>query len=430
MKNRLTLYIGLGMVLGIAAGWVSHGMAPDAAAARTIAGYYAILTDVFLRLVKMVIAPLVFATLVSGLAGMRSDRDIGRIGLRSIGWFVCASFISLALGLVFVNLLQPGAGLHLVASGTPVDTGLNTSGLNLRDVITKVFPTSLLDAMARNDILEIVVFSVFFGLGLNALKGVPAVAALIALVDATMAVMLRLTNYVMRAAPIGVFGALASAVTVKGIGLLATYGKLVGSFYVGLAALWIVLVAVGWLFLGKRVGALLRAIREPAMLAFSTASSEAAFPRLTEKLEEFGVDKKIVGFTLPLGYAFNLDGSMMYQSFAAVFIAQAFGIDMPLGQQVLMLLVLMLSSKGMASVPRGSVVVVAAIAPMFQLPVEGVALVLAVDQALDMGRTMTNVVGNSIATAVIARWEDARTASTERAVAGAGVDYRAGIAAR
>ena len=430
MKNRLTLHIGLGMVLGITAGWISHEMTPGADAARTIAGYYAILTDVFLRLIKMVIAPLVFATLVSGLAGMRSDRDIGRIGLRSIGWFLCASFISLALGLVFVNLLQPGAGLHLVASGAPVDTGLNTSGLNLRDVITKVFPTSLLDAMARNDILEIVVFSVFFGLGLNALKGVPAVAALIALVDATMAVMLRLTNYVMRAAPIGVFGALASAVTVKGIGLLATYGKLVGSFYVGLAALWIMLVAVGWLFLGKRVGALLRAIREPAMLAFSTASSEAAFPRLTEKLEEFGVDKKIVGFTLPLGYAFNLDGSMMYQSFAAVFIAQAFGIDMPLGQQVLMLLVLMLSSKGMASVPRGSVVVVAAIAPMFQLPIEGVALVLAVDQALDMGRTMTNVVGNSIATAVIARWEDARAASTGRVAAGAGVDYRAGIAAR
>jgi Na+/H+-dicarboxylate symporter len=430
MKNRLTLYIGLGMALGITAGWISHEMAPDAAAAKTIAGDYAILTDVFLRLIKMVIAPLVFATLVSGLAGMRSDRDIGRIGLRSVGWFLCASFISLALGLVFVNLLQPGAGLHLAASGAPVDTGLNTSGLNVRDVVTKVFPTSLLDAMARNDILEIVVFSVFFGLGLNALKGVPAVAALIALVDATMAVMLRLTNYVMRAAPIGVFGALASAVTLKGIGLLATYGKLVGSFYVGLAALWIVLVAVGWLFLGKRVAALLRAIREPAMLAFSTASSEAAFPRLTEKLEEFGVDKKIVGFTLPLGYAFNLDGSMMYQSFAAVFIAQAFGIDMPLGQQVLMLLVLMLSSKGMASVPRGSVVVVAAIAPMFQLPVEGVALVLAVDQALDMGRTMTNVVGNSIATAVIARWEDARAASTERAVAGAGVDYRAGVAAR
>jgi Na+/H+-dicarboxylate symporter len=420
MKNRLTLYIGLGMILGVAAGYVSHETAADADAARTTAGYYSVLADVFLRLVKMVIAPLVFTTLVSGLAGMRSDRDIGRIGIRSIGWFVCASFVSLALGLVFVNLLQPGAGLHLVASSAPASTGLNTSGLNAKDVITKVFPTSLLDAMVRNDILEIVVFSLFFGLGLNALKGLPAVDALIEMVDGTMEVMLRLTNYVMRAAPIGVFGALASAVTVKGIGLLATYGKLVGSFYVGLMALWIVLIAVGYLFLGKRVGTLMRAIREPAMLAFSTASSEAAFPRLTEKLEEFGVDKKIVGFTLPLGYAFNLDGSMMYQSFAAVFIAQAFGIDMPLGQQVVMLLVLMLSSKGMASVPRGSVVVVAAIAPMFQLPIEGVALVLAVDQALDMGRTMTNVVGNSIATAVIARWENAKAAPDETVAADAG----------
>jgi len=409
MKNRLTLYIALGMLLGVAAGAISHGLAADADAARSIASWYSILTDVFLRLVKMVIAPLVFATLVSGLAGMRSDRDIGRIGVRSIAWFACASFVSLALGLVFVNLLQPGAGLHLVASSAPVNTGLNTAGLNVKDVITKIFPTSLLDAMVRNDILEIVVFSVFFGLSLNALKSVPAVAALIALVDALMDAMLRLTNYVMRAAPIGVFGALASAVTIKGVGLLATYGKLVGSFYVGLAALWVVLVAVGYLFLGKRVGALMRAIREPAMLAFSTASSEAAFPRLTEKLEAFGIDKKIVGFTLPLGYAFNLDGSMMYQSFAAVFIAQAFGIDMSLGQQATMLLVLMLSSKGMASVPRGSVVVVAAIAPMFHLPAEGVALVLAVDQALDMGRTMTNVVGNSIATAVIARWEGVRT---------------------
>jgi len=419
MKNRLTLYIGIGMIAGILAGYISHETAADAESAKTIAGYYSILTDVFLRLIKMIIAPLVFATLVSGLAGMRSDRDIGRIGLRSIGWFVCASFASLMLGLVFVNVLQPGAGLHLVAGGAPISTGLNTAGLNFKDVVTKAFPTSLLDAMARNDILEIVVFSVFFGLGLNALKHVPAVATLITMVDGMMGVMLRLTDFVMRAAPFGVFGALASAVTVKGIGLLVTYGKLVGTFYVGLAALWIVLIAVGYAFLGKPVAALLRSIREPAMLAFSTASSEAAFPRLTEKLEQFGIDKKIVGFTLPLGYAFNLDGSMMYQSFAAVFIAQAFGIDMPLGQQFMMLLVLMLSSKGMASVPRGSVVVVAAVAPMFGLPVEGVALVLAVDQALDMGRTMTNVVGNSIATAVIARWETApRRAASPDAVAG------------
>jgi Na+/H+-dicarboxylate symporter len=212
----------------------------------------------------------------------------------------------------------------------------------------------------------------------------------------------------MRLAPIGVFGALASAITVNGLDVLATYGKLVGSFYLGLVTLWIVLILVGHVFLGKSIWKLLKAVREPAMLAFSTASSEAAYPRLTEKLEAFGIDKKVVGFTLPLGYAFNLDGSMMYQAFAAIFIAQAFGIDMPLSAQIMMLLVLMLSSKGMAGVARGSVVVVAAVAPMFHLPPSGVVLILAIDQILDMGRTATNVIGNSIATAVIAKWEAKR----------------------
>ena len=228
-------------------------------------------------------------------------------------------------------------------------------------------------------------------------------------IDGMVPVMLRLTDYVMRAAPFGVFGAIASAVTLRGLDVLLTYGKLIGSFYLGLVLLWAALVGVGYLFLGKQVGALLKAVREPAMLAFSTASSEAAYPRLTEQLEKFGVDKKVVGFTLPLGYVFNLDGSMMYQSFAAIFIAQAFGIDMPLSQQIFMLLVLMLSSKGMASVPRGSVVVVAAVAPLFHLPAEGVVMVLAIDQILDMGRTMTNVIGNSVATAVIAKWEARRS---------------------
>jgi Na+/H+-dicarboxylate symporter len=296
--------------------------------------------------------------------------------------------------------------------------------------VTHAIPTSVLDAMARNDILEIVVFSMFFGVGLNALKGNPHVDALIQAIDGLVPVMLRLTNYVMRVAPLGVFGALASSVTLKGLGVLVTYGKLIGSFYVGLAMLWAVLIGVGYLFLGGKVGQLLRAIREPAMLAFSTASSEAAFPRLTEKLEQFGIDKKIVGFTLPLGYAFNLDGSMMYQSFAAIFIAQAFGIDMPLSQQVIMLLVLMLSSKGMASVPRGSVVVVAAVAPLFGLPMEGVVLVLAIDQLLDMGRTMTNIIGNSIATAVIADAEKSHApihAGLEPAVS---LNYRGSHAGR
>jgi Na+/H+-dicarboxylate symporter len=325
-----------------------------------------------------------------------------------VGWFVCASLFSLALGLVLANALQPGAGLHMTQTSSDVATGLNTAGLNFKDFVTHAFPSSIIDAMARNDILQILVFSVLFGVVLSAIKKDPRVTPLIAAIDALVPTMLKLTDYVMRLAPIGVFGALASAITVNGLDVLATYGKLVGSFYLGLVTLWIVLILVGHVFLGKSIWKLLKAVREPAMLAFSTASSEAAYPRLTEKLEAFGIDKKVVGFTLPLGYAFNLDGSMMYQAFAAIFIAQAFGIDMPLSAQIMMLLVLMLSSKGMAGVARGSVVVVAAVAPMFHLPPSGVVLILAIDQILDMGRTATNVIGNSIATAVIAKWEAKR----------------------
>ena len=410
MKNRLTFYILVGMVLGVIVGYVCHRTVADAAEAKTIAGYFSIITDIFLRLVKMIIAPLVFATLVSGLAGMEGTSDVRRIGFRSVGWFVCASLFSLALGLVLANALQPGAGLHMTQTSSDVATGLNTAGLNFKDFITHAFPSSIIDAMARNDILQILVFSVLFGVVLSAIKTDPRVTPLIAGIDALVPAMLKLTDYVMRLAPIGVFGALASAITVHGLDVLTTYGKLVGSFYLGLVLLWAVLILVGHVFLGKSIWKLLKAVREPAMLAFSTASSEAAYPRLTEKLEQFGIDKKVVGFTLPLGYAFNLDGSMMYQAFAAIFIAQAFGIDMPLSAQIMMLLVLMLSSKGMAGVARGSVVVVAAVAPMFHLPPSGVVLILAIDQILDMGRTATNVIGNSIATAVIAKWEAKRVA--------------------
>jgi len=410
MKNRLTFYIVVGMVLGVIVGYVCHRTVADAAEAKTIAGYFSIITDIFLRLVKMIIAPLVFATLVSGLAGMEGTSDVRRIGFRSVGWFVCASLFSLALGLVLANALQPGAGLHMTQTSSDVATGLNTAGLNFKDFVTHAFPSSIIDAMARNDILQILVFSVLFGVVLSAIKTDPRVTPLIAGIDALVPAMLKLTDYVMRLAPIGVFGALASAITVHGLDVLTTYGKLVGSFYLGLVLLWAVLILVGHVFLGKSIWKLLKAVREPAMLAFSTASSEAAYPRLTEKLEQFGIDKKVVGFTLPLGYAFNLDGSMMYQAFAAIFIAQAFGIDMPLSAQITMLLVLMLSSKGMAGVARGSVVVVAAVAPMFHLPPSGVVLILAIDQILDMGRTATNVIGNSIATAVIAKWEAKRVA--------------------
>ncbi|SAI34445.1 proton/sodium-glutamate symport protein [Bordetella ansorpii] len=415
MKNRLTLSIAIAMLLGVAVGYACHVSITDAAQLKEVAGYFSIITDIFLRLIKMIIAPLVFATLVSGLAGLDSGGEVGRIGLRSVLWFVCASLVSLGIGLVMANVTAPGAGLNLTAPATEVATGLNTSGLNVKDVITHAFPTSVLDAMARNDILQILVFSVFMGLALSALKRDPKVAYVVNVVDGMVPVMLRLTDYVMRFAPFGVFGAIASVVTVRGLDVLFTYGKLLGSFYLALLLLWIVLFAVGWAFLGSKVITLLKTIREPAMIAFSTASSEAAFPRLTEKLEEYGVDKKVVGFTLPLGYAFNLDGSMLYQAFAAIFIAQAFGVEMSVSQQVTMLLILMISSKGMASVPRGAVVVVAAVAPMFHLPAAGIALILAIDQLLDMGRTMTNVIGNSVATAVIAKWEEQRKPGADAA---------------
>lgn len=415
MKNRLTLSIAIAMLLGVAVGYACHVSITDAAQLKEVAGYFSIITDIFLRLIKMIIAPLVFATLVSGLAGLDSGGEVGRIGLRSVLWFVCASLVSLGIGLVMANVTAPGAGLNLTAPASEVTTGLNTSGLNVKDVITHAFPTSVLDAMARNDILQILVFSVFMGLALSALKRDPKVAYVVNVVDGMVPVMLRLTDYVMRFAPFGVFGAIASVVAVRGLDVLFTYGKLLGSFYLALVLLWLVLFAVGWAFLGSKILTLLKTIREPAMIAFSTASSEAAFPRLTEKLEEYGVDKKVVGFTLPLGYAFNLDGSMLYQAFAAIFIAQAFGVEMSVPQQVTMLLILMISSKGMASVPRGAVVVVAAVAPMFHLPAAGIALILAIDQLLDMGRTMTNVIGNSVATAVIAKWEEQRKPGADAA---------------
>ncbi|SAI73832.1 proton/sodium-glutamate symport protein [Bordetella ansorpii] len=415
MKNRLTLSIAIAMLLGVAVGYACHVSITGAAQLKEVAGYFSIITDIFLRLIKMIIAPLVFATLVSGLAGLDSGGEVGRIGLRSVLWFVCASLVSLGIGLVMANVTAPGAGLNLTAPASEVTTGLNTSGLNVKDVITHAFPTSVLDAMARNDILQILVFSVFMGLALSALKRDPKVAYVVNVVDGMVPVMLRLTDYVMRFAPFGVFGAIASVVAVRGLDVLFTYGKLLGSFYLALVLLWLVLFAVGWAFLGSKILTLLKTIREPAMIAFSTASSEAAFPRLTEKLEEYGVDKKVVGFTLPLGYAFNLDGSMLYQAFAAIFIAQAFGVEMSVPQQVTMLLILMISSKGMASVPRGAVVVVAAVAPMFHLPAAGIALILAIDQLLDMGRTMTNVIGNSVATAVIAKWEEQRKPGADAA---------------
>ena len=402
MRNRLTAFILIGMVAGVLTGYVANlWVGGDDATAKEVAGYFHLLADIFLHLIKMIIAPLVFSTLVAGIAHMGDSAALGRIGGRALAWFIIASLISLTLGLILVNFFQPGAGLNLVRSG--VDAGVSTEGLNFRDFVLHIFPTSMIGAMAENSILQIVVFSLFVGVALTAIgeKGKPIVTVIEAMVE----LMLQVTGYVMRVAPLAVFGALASSITVQGLGVLQTYGELVGEFYIAIFCLWGLLFLAGSLFLGKRMIKLVRYVREPILIAFSTASSEAAYPKMLEQLDRFGVPRRIYSFVLPLGYSFNLDGSMMYSTFATIFIAQAYGIDLPIATQITILLVLMVTSKGIAAVPRASLVVVAATLGQFDLPVEGVAFILAVDHFMDMGRTATNVLGNAIATSVITKWE-------------------------
>jgi Na+/H+-dicarboxylate symporter len=419
-KSRSGAWIAGALVLGVVIGHLVHVLAPDPAAAKTIAGYFSILTDVFLRLVKMVIAPLVFATLVAGMAGHKGG-GAGRIGLKAMAWFVSASLVSLLLGLVLVNLLQPGRDLGLPLPAADATTNLKTSALSLKEFVTHLVPKSFFEAMAGNEILQILIFSLFFGAALSAFKDETA-ATITRLLQELVHVMLKLTAIVMRFAPVGVLGAVVSAIAVQGLGVLVTYGRFVGGFYLGLAVLWLVLLTAGWLVLRGRTFDLVRRVREPMLIAFTTSSSEAAYPKTMEALERFGVPERITGFVLPLGYSFNLDGSMMYQAFAVMFIAQAYGIPLSVGTQLTMLLVLMITSKGIAGVARASLVVVAATLPMFKLPEAGLLLVIGIDQFLDMGRTVTNVLGNSLAAAVVARWEGAlgpATPDTPRAPAGA-----------
>ncbi|WP_420995484.1 dicarboxylate/amino acid:cation symporter [Cupriavidus sp. 30B13] len=404
--NRLPTLIFIAMLLGVLAGMAAHNMAPDAAAAKSIADHLSILTDVFLRMIKMIIGPLVFATLVSGIAGMGDGRAVGRIGLKAMAWFIAASITSLLLGLLMANLLQPGQGMNLALPPADAASNLKTGALNLRDFIAHMFPRSFVEAMATNEILQIVVFSLFFGFALGTVKdgvGKPVLAA----IDGLGHVMLKVTNYVMAFAPVGVFGAIAAVITAEGLGVLVVYAKLLGSVYLSLALLWVALIAGGYFFLGRDVFRLLKLVRAPLMIGFATASSESAYPKVIEQLGRFGVKERITGFVLPLGYSFNLDGSIMYTSFAALFVAQVYGIHLSLAQQVTMLLVLLVTSKGIAGVPRASLVVVAAVLPMFGLPEAGILLVLGIDHVLDMGRTVTNVLGNAIATTVVAKSEDA-----------------------
>jgi Na+/H+-dicarboxylate symporter len=408
MSGRFTNLIIGAMVLGIVVGYVLHSSL-DPEAAKTMANYFSVITDVFLRLIKMIIAPLVLSTLIVGIAHMGDDSgggaaSLGRVGARTLGWFVGASLFSLLLGLLMVNLLEPGVGLNLPLPPEQAVAAVQGSGLNIRDFVAHLVPRSIAEAMATNEILQIVVFAVFVGIACPRLGHHGKVVSEFA--NAVANVMLRVTGYVMMAAPIAVFAAISSAVTTQGLAILVTYGKFMGGFYVGLVILWAMLAFAGFVVVGPRIRRILSSIRAPILLAFSTASSEAAYPKTLEGLERCGVSKRIASFVLPIGYSFNLDGSMMYCTFAVIFIAQAYGIEMPAADQISMLLLLMITSKGMAGVPRASLVVIAATLTTFNLPEAGLLLILGIDHFLDMGRSATNVVGNAVATAVVAKWEN------------------------
>lgn len=450
-SNRLTLYIIIALVLGVALGFILNGnyLAAENAVVTSAEAKlkvlnqsiksssdtstaafkqllvekaeqaklknnalasrdkkvepFSLLADIFLRLIKMIVAPLVFTTLVVGVAKLGDIKSVGRIGGKTLLWFLSASLMSLLLGLVLVNLFKPGIAMNLPLPDLGEDTGIKKTALTLKEFLYHVFPTSVIDAMAKNEILQIVVFALFFGVATAAIGDMGKIV--IKAFDAIAHVILKLTGYVMNFAPVAVFGAMTAVIAKQGIGILKTYSIFIGEFYLGLGILWLVLIIAGGIFIGKRVLDLVRRIKEPTLLAFSTSSSEAAFPKTMTELERFGCKDKIVSFVLPLGYSFNLDGSMMYMTFASLFIAQSYGIQLDIGTQISMLLVLMLTSKGIAGVPRASLVVIAGTLATFNIPEAGLALLLGIDPLLDMGRSATNVVGNSIATAVVSKWE-------------------------
>jgi Na+/H+-dicarboxylate symporter len=406
LLGNLTFQILIAMLCGAILGVIIHNsIAADAA--QSFSSKIKMLATIFIRLVQMIISPLVFTTLVVGIAKLGDVKAVGRIGVKSLAWFFTASFLSLLLGMFFVNALQPGVGLNLsnVDLASVSEVTAKTKNISFENFVEHIVPKSIFEAMATNEILQIVIFSIFFGLAAASLGDY--VKPVVSVLDKTSHIVLKMVNYVMKFAPIGVFGAIAAVFAVRDFQELAiTYFKFFGSFLIGISSIWIVLIVVGYIFLKGRMTILLKRIVGPLIIAFGTTSSEAVFPKLTEELERFGVKDRIVSFMLPLGYSFNLDGSMMYMTFASIFIAQAYGIHLDLGTQMSMLLVLMLTSKGIAGVPRASLVVVAATCGMFDIPIEGIALILPIDHFCDMFRSATNVLGNALATSVIGKWED------------------------
>lgn len=402
-KPGLTGWIIIAMITGIITGLVIHFTA-GVYWGEHFSDYMSIVTDIFLRLIKMIIAPLVFSTLVTGIARMGDTKAVGRIGAKTLAWFLGASLISLLLGLIIMNLVNLGNNLNLpipdVSEAGKIENG---SVLTFKTFITHVFPRSFVESMANNEILQIVVFAIFFGIATAAVgeKGKIFIRAL----DALTEIILKVTGYVMYFAPVAAFAAVSAILSLKGPEILFTYGKFIGVFYLSVLLLWLLLMGVSYLWIGKKVFVVLGNVKDLVLLAFTTASSEAAFPRLIEELEKSGCPKKIVSFVLPLGYSFNLDGSMLYMGFSSLFIAQAYGMNLSFGTQVTMLLVLLLTSKGVAGVPRAALVVIAGTLSMFHIPQQGLLLLLGIDQILDMARSATNVVGNSLASAVICKME-------------------------
>jgi Na+/H+-dicarboxylate symporter len=450
-KNKLTLYIFIALILGVLVGYVYNisiinpinhkisaaessikninkklavekdtnatvykAIASQKQAAITIRKTnntlrddklvgFTILSDIFLRLIKMIVAPLVFTTLVVGVAKVGDISAVGRIGGKTLLWFLSATLVSLLLGMVLVNFFEPGSSMHLSLPDSNTATDIKKSALSLKEFVSHVVPKSFFEAMANNEILQIVVFSIFFGIGTAAIgeKGLIVIKAL----DAIAHVILKVTGYIMKLAPLAVFGAITAIIAKEGLGVLSVYAVFIGEFYFSLIILWLLIVLAGFFVLKNRVFTLVNNIKDAMLVAFGTSTSEAAYPKVLIELERFGCNNKIVSFVLPLGYSFNLDGSMMYMTFASIFLAQAYNIHLPIPQQITMLLVLMLTSKGIAGVPRASLVVIAGTMAMFNIPEAGLALLIGIDPLLDMGRSATNVLGNAMATAVVSKWE-------------------------
>lgn len=403
-QNKLFYAIIIALLLGVFIGGIVHTQLPESIA--PFSKNIKLLGTIFIRLVQMIISPLVFTTLVVGIAKMGDTAMVGRVGAKAMLWFISASLISLMLGLVLVNWLEPGhvTKLPIQDPASAADILNNTKGFSLEEFVKHIVPKSIFQAFSENEVLQIVLFSIMFGIALSHL-GDEYAKPIVKILDISAHAILKMVGYIMWFAPLGVLGAIAAVVATNGFSIFMVYAIYLRDFFFALLILWLILCGVGYLIIGNRLFELLRRIKEPLLIAFSTTSSEAVFPKLVTELERFGCNNRIVSFILPLGYSFNLDGSMMYMTFASIFIAQIYGIDLSIGTQITMLLVLMLTSKGIAGVPRASLVIIVATCSMFGIPPEGIALILPIDHFCDMGRSMTNVLGNALATTAVSKWE-------------------------